>query len=1076
MDAGEFDTGGPMQQRSFLTRTILCLLPTLLATGLVVKAYFKDPDGLSGFKLGNDLSGGTILVYEVDQELSKQSKGADAVQGQRAKADSALAEALKRRIDGNDLKGIIVRPLGDSRVEIILPYGAPSAGKQAITSSDVEEVKQLIKEVGSLEFRIIANNYDDGLAIQAAKDYFAEAVKNKDSAQAKVLDDAARVGIPPPFPNRGINDAEPFMFKNELVQYAWVELSKHERADMGLSSENPGPGRHYDLSSTFAIARGNGTVVDRGRDVYYSRDSRNERKAAESEKKKYDYFVLTRLSEKDRVQVGGDVTITASVGQGKSLDPTVSFSFNSRGAEKFYQMTMRNRPEENKVVRQLGIILDGLLISAPNLNEAIRDQGQISGSFKRQEVERMVMLLRSGALPATLKGEPVSENTIGATLGADTIKSGTRAVLLAFVAILIFMMVYYRFAGMVATIALLANLVLTVGFMVAVNATFTLPGLAGLVLMLGMAVDANVLIYERVREERDRGMNLITALRNGYDRALPTIIDTHLSSIFTAIVLYTVGNDQLKGFGVSLTVGLAISLFTSLVMTRLFFDFWQSKNWLRQLRMMRLFSRPNIDFMKIRKIMFTTTAIFTVVGLSLFLMRGKKGLNVDFVGGTTYTGQLKEAAEIGKLRDLVSEDAQAKRLKVDRVEEVKDQSGKLKNTYSITYSDGKTAIISLANAPEGSTPEAKEADVKRRASRLPDHSVEQVYTSGTFGASNKFRVRTTEREKQLVQAAIIRLFANDAGTLLTETTATAKKEGADWVLDFSTPVSKSFVKTLLERQFQREIGDEFAAADVFDVVERGEPISGSYPTMVVKIQKDANNGIASLVKEENGVKRVLEATAAEVAAKPQAEGLETFDGTLASETQTRALYAIIASWAAILLYLWFRFGNWTFGAAAVICLIHDLCFTLGCIALCYYVHDTTLGKMLGLQDFKIDFPAVAALLTLVGYSVNDTIVVFDRIREVRGKSAALTSQMINDSVNQTLSRTVLASFTTFLVVIVLYIFGGEGVHLFAFVMVVGVIVGTYSSIYIASPLLLIFGEGKVRNVVGTPVKAVAQPV
>jgi SecD/SecF fusion protein len=204
---------------------------------------------------------------------------------------------------------------------------------------------------------------------------------------------------------------------------------------------------------------------------------------------------------------------------------------------------------------------------------------------------------------------------------------------------------------------------------------------------------------------------------------------------------------------------------------------------------------------------------------------------------------------------------------------------------------------------------------------------------------------------------------------------------------------------------------------------------------------------------------VIDAVAKDFAERPQPERLETFDGTLASETRSRALYAILASWVAILLYLWFRFGSWTFGAAAVICLIHDLCFTLGAIALCHYLHDTWFGTVFRLQDFKIDLPAVAALLTLVGYSVNDTIVVFDRIREVRGKNPLLTPQMINDSVNQTLSRTLLTSFATWLVVIVLYVWGGEGVHLFAFVMVVGIIVGTYSSIYIASPLLLIFREG-----------------
>src|ERR1700732_1714266 len=237
---------------------------------------------------------------------------------------------------------------------------------------------------------------------------------------------------------------------------------------------------------------------------------------------------------------------------------------------------------------------------------------------------------------------------MGATLGRDTIQKGLAAIVVAFAVVLLFMIVYYRFAGLVASVALLANLVLTVGFMVSVQATFTLPGLAGLVLMLGMAVDVNVLIYERLREERERGASLAMAIRNGYERALPTIIDTHLSSIFTAIVLYVVGNDQLKGFGVSLTVGLIISLFTSLYMTRVLFDFWLSKHWLHKLSMFRLFSRPNIDFMRIRYYWFTATIILTVIGISVFVFRLPADLNIDFVGGTAYGGQLVEPASLSE--------------------------------------------------------------------------------------------------------------------------------------------------------------------------------------------------------------------------------------------------------------------------------------------------------------------------------------------------------------------------------------------------------------------------------------------
>ena len=259
---------------------------------------------------------------------------------------------------------------------------------------------------------------------------------------------------------------------------------------------------------------------------------------------------------------------------------------------------------------------------------------------------------------------------LGPTLGLDTIKSGVTAIVCALVAVLVFMVIYYRFAGLVASVALLANLLLTVGFMIGVQATFTLPGLAGLVLMLGMAVDANVLIYERLREERERGASLALAIRNGYDRALPIIIDTHLTGIFTAVVLYVVGNDQLRGFGVSLTVGLIISLFTSLYMTRLMFDLWLSKGWLHKLSMLKMFAKPNIDFMGISNIMFAATITLAVLGVGLFIGRNTAGLNIDFIGGTAFGGQLIEPESMTELRELVDDARQEEMLKGVEVKEV----------------------------------------------------------------------------------------------------------------------------------------------------------------------------------------------------------------------------------------------------------------------------------------------------------------------------------------------------------------------------------------------------------------------
>jgi preprotein translocase SecF subunit len=282
-------------------------------------------------------------------------------------------------------------------------------------------------------------------------------------------------------------------------------------------------------------------------------------------------------------------------------------------------------------------------------------------------------------------------------------------------------------------------------------------------------------------------------------------------------------------------------------------------------------------------------------------------------------------------------------------------------------------------------------------------------------------------------------------------------QGPSGKYDEPTSASPSFVTTLMSHKLTQAFGATDRSQLPFSFELSGEGPSQDGRVTVAKLIFTPKG--ANLKSDEIGkIETALAETKVAFNQRPAPERLETFDSQLAAETRMRALAAVLMSWGAILLYLWFRFGSWTFGLAAVICLIHDLFFTLGAIAICHYVNQIIPG-FLFIDDFKIDLPAVAALLTLVGYSVNDTIVVFDRIREVRGKNPDLTPQMINDSVNQTLSRTLLASLTTWLVVIVLYVAGGPGVHLFAFVMVVGVVVGTYSSIYVASPLLLLFGEG-----------------
>lgn len=1083
--------------KRFTTRILVCLVPTILSIVVVAWAVNQYVHGRGGFRFGVDLVGGTTLVYEVDEtKLPENFKAED------------LAAALKRRIDPADLYNITIRPVPGTppRVEIVLPTGGrrqaeaeqtnwdallaeaakkfggeykgirrgkrlelvdevvkqdPKAdrakvaewveaqaggggggaeGRKTLTGEEIENIKGLIERQGRLEFKILANSRDDKGAIDAAKKWFDDP---KSQGELKRLETRAE---PPPPPKRADGGTEfPVTHPNgvsDTYAYRWVEIGKSELYSLGLNTEalaksepvrkaiedyrntgkafTPSVEGGFNASAQLSSSNGVGGCLFYVRKVsdWSRRLSKDREQGKDSE-----FFLLVREPSAATEIRGDDLVRAAPDSRGEGGRPAISFQFNPEGGERFYELTSRNKSDsgEGGFKRFLAVIFDGQIDNAPSLISAIRTNGQITGEFTPQELTDRVRILRAGALPATLKKDPVSQNSMSATLGEDTIQKGTWSIVWAFVAVMVFMVFYYRFAGLVACVALLANLLLTVAGMVLVQAAFTLPGLAGLVLMLGMAVDANVLIYERLREERDAGATLAQALRNGYDRAFPTILDTHLSSIFTAIVLYVVGNDQLKGFGISLTMGLLISLFTSLYMTRTIFEIWFSNGWLKQLSffegLVKLVHARYWDFMSIRHYWFTGTAILTVLGAALFIYRAESDpqggkstvLNIDFTGGTAFTGRLAQPMSLSELREMLDKNPLA------------DQS------------------INQEFVQSGAKAESVGGEAK----------------------SDLFTLRTSVRDTKTVLSHILDVMKDKLKQLRMKVPERIDEKATQVTLSFTDQEGKTDfasaaqIATLLNDQFNSH-GLARATFSLDRPTEPEKEKEDHFSELILRLNEPVSGKtLGSILKEAQD----------RLAASPIPERLENFDKQLAANTQERALYAILASWAAILLFLWFRFGNWTFGAAAVVCLIHDLFFTLGCIAAAHYVHGTFVGNLLGISDFKIDLAAIAALLTLVGYSVNDTIVVFDRIREVRGKSPVLTSKMINDAVNQTLTRTLLASATVMVVVLVLYIFGGEGVKLFAFVMIVGVFVGTYSSIYIASPLLLIFGEG---NVPGAP--------
>lgn len=994
--------------RRFFWPIVICVVPLVVSAWIIIAATLNmlDPESEGGlrFSMGVDLAGGTILIYEVDRDWWYNHLN----ETERAEFDSTrLASALKRRIDPADLQQITIRPIQTTppRVEIILPL---RPGRQ---QADIERVKNAIGQVGKLEFRLVADTRDRDVTGREAGRQVFKAVQ--EAVRDWTPDDRSLPPVPADYPSL----PEPSLLE-------WVELAENVVRELKKSQD----GQPRQLPDGF---------VESGNLAFYYANQVNR------------YFILTRRhADESHAVVGEDLSAVWKGPGGRAGQLVVHFSMKATGAEKLFALT-------ESVGHHMAIILDNKVFSYPVLQARLRDggiieMGGLTGKELRDKVEELVQVLQSGALPATLNRVPVSEMSMGPGLGQDTIRSGRNAVIISFVAVVVFMIVYYRFAGLVASIALLANLLLTVAFMVFFNATFTLPGLAGLVLMLGMAVDANVLIYERLREERDRGASLVLALRNGYERALPTILDTHLTSIFTAVVLYVVGNDQLKGFGISLTVGLIISLFTALYMTRVIFHIWQFKGWLTKLSMMRFFQKPNIDFMRVRYYWFSTTAVLSLVGLAVFVFRGEKGLAIDFTGGTGYHIVFKEPKPIDEVRRRLSERDILPDVTVDALYRG-EESGSNTREFII-----RTTLRKAIQDPSGRKlmvfdPEevkrrvmetfGQELDyvqVQARLTQLPPDSPFswQVELSDSDPPIPAARLQGIVEEgkvpslAQLRQADVNRIFAVTANRVAGLVSR--------WLADNHVPIPDQYFT--VEDTVRSEKTEDGQAAWRPVVL-----LKFRLPETLAALQ--ANDLITYLTTSLSG---------------PKSERLENFDSQVAREVQLTALQAIVLSWLAIIGYLWFRFGNWTFGVAAVLCLIHDVMFSVGLVGMASYFAELfpTLSTWLLLEQFKIDLSGVAALLTLIGFSVNDTIVVFDRIKEVRGKSPLLTPEMINESINQTLSRTILTSFTAFLVVFVLYVLGGPGVHLFSFLMLVGVVIGTYSSIFVASPLLLIFGEGR----------------
>ncbi len=703
----------------------------------------------------------------------------------------------------------------------------------------------------------------------------------------------------------------------------------------------------------------------------------------------------------------------------------VGFVFDQQGGYRFQNLTSSHKPLSDGFKRRLSILLDNKIHSAPSIITTISDQGQITGSFTHEEVTELIGVLNAGALTVPIQEEPISELSVSPILGEEVQRDGIRAILVAGGVVLVFMLVYYMFAGMVADLCLVLNIILIMGTMALIDATFTLPGLAGIVLTIGMAVDANVLIFERMREEIHRGSSLRLAIQNGYGRALSAIVDSNLTTLISAVVLYVIGTDQVRGFAVTLFIGVLMSMFTALYFGRMIFEIAERKRWITSLPMLSILpSGLNLRYIRYWKPIVGATGLMIVIGLGVFAMRGEDNFDIDFRGGTMLTFQITEEQEIEQVREALEAQFPDEAITLET----------LSREDLETTAANKGLLFRVRS-------EQTDVDV------VADRVVQAMETAG-------FHLKRVEMTPQGddIEPNIKTIAATDLATIEDDQKRANFLDGHRIALAFPEGIAKSDLETYFRRAMEG-LGDEGepeysqSQLDEFIFVKTPSAPSPGEEAGQEKISQ-AELWVAKEVDQADFL------TALKTLEEPQFEGKNSFASSVADEMKVSAVQAILLSMIAMVAYLWFRFESVTFGIAAVASLVHDVLAALAVIALVSYAASAWNVTFLGLEDFKINLPMIAALMTLVGYSVNDTIVMFDRIREVRGKNPAMTEQMIDVSINQTLSRTILTSLTTWMVVVVLYFLGGSGIHGFAFALVIGIVVGTYSSIYISCPLLL----------------------
>jgi SecD/SecF fusion protein len=595
----------------------------------------------------------------------------------------------------------------------------------------------------------------------------------------------------------------------------------------------------------------------------------------------------------DQAPLEGDVVTDARQTLDQTSQPAVSMQMNADGARKWRNLTAEN------VGRRIAVVLDDYVYTAPMVNGEIPNgQSEISGNFTLLEAQDLANILKSGSLPAPT--QIVEESIIGPTLGKEAQNQGIISMIAGLALVVLFMVAYYAKGGLVAVAALVFNIFFILGILAQLGTALTLPGIAGIVLTMGMSIDANVLIFERIKDELKNGVSLLSAINTGYDKAFSAILDGNVTTFLTGAILFALGQGPVKGFAIVLMIGIACSFFSSVFITRVIISWMTKKGDKSSLSFATPFAKNslsalNIDFMSKRKIAYIASTSIIVIGLGLAVVNGLK-LGVDFTGGRSYVVAFNQPMVPSDLK------------------------------------------VGLDGEFDGSV------EVK------------------TYGSNNVLKVTTSY--------------------LINEDDDASNKE------------------------VESKVKEGIAAVTGFTFVEN----SGTPGDKQFSITGSSKVG-----------------------------------ATVANDIKSSSFQAMILALIAIFLYILMRFRKWQFSLGAIVALAHDALFVIAAFSIA-----GTFGA-----NFEIDQVFIAAILTVIGYSINDTVIIYDRIREnVENRGSRKLLKVFNDSINETLSRTLITSLTTLIVVVVLLFFGGEVLRGFSFALFIGITVGTFSSIYIATPIVV----------------------